>query len=279
MQLLTKEIPKNCKIALLGDEHYGNLLQHEEGLQEVRDWIAAKPNRFFVHMGDECDNVATDDKRFQHDTNCQPIPLQQMMHVERQYEPIAHKCLTWLDGNHNFTLQRFGNLTKMLCDDLGIDFGTWTCKLRLMCNGQQVCKMFLTHKVGNVLRSSAKDFEQQQANMLASLKRRLIHKSGDCLIMGCGHTHKLLCCQPAERLILSDDGEKLQQKYLGAGDGAADYIEPDRRWYVNTGSFLRLYKIGVTSYAERAGYDPIELGYIKVTIKDAKVKKVERVVV
>jgi len=63
--------------------------------------------------------------------------------------------------------------------------------------------------------------------------------------------------------------------------GKDSFIHPDLRWYVNTGSFYKLYADGknVSGYAERAGYDPNELGYVVVRVKDGIINDVERVVI
>lgn len=108
------------------------------------------------------------------------------------------------------------------------------------------------------------------------LKRHLKHKFGDCLLMSMGHTHKLLICSPNPELYLTDDGSQITQKYTRS-DKADGYIHPDHRWYINTGSFLKLYGDGVSGYAERAGYDPVELGFIVVMVRDRKIVDVRKV--
>jgi hypothetical protein len=71
-------------------------------------------------------------------------------------------------------------------------------------------------------------------------------------------------------------GDKtIKQKYTGQSHG--DWIHPDSRHYLNTGSMLKLYSPGVSGYAERFGYDPVELGYGKITV-DGDIQSVERVV-
>ena len=279
MRLLKATIPSNCDIALHGDTHFGSANCADDSVDEMLAWVMEKPNRRFVHMGDAIEAITTDDKRYQHRDDDTPIPLLQCKSVVSRYRAARKRGLVWLLGNHEFTLHRFGNLAEHMANELGIPYGQWTTKLDLHDKHGRIGKIFLAHGVGHVLNSNAKDYEQRVANMKASVKMRLVHKAADCIVMGFGHTHKLLVVDPAQRLILTDDGEQLHHKYLGAGDGAADYIEPDRRWYVNTGSFLRTYALDDSSYAERAGYDPIELGFAIVKIRNRKVVGVEKVVV
>ena len=284
MKLLEKKIPSTCQIVLWGDSHEGNIAKHDKGVEKIKEWILAKRNRYWVHMGDECDSITTDDKRYAFDPKQRdPIPLQQSRNVVKELRPIAGRGIVMLNGNHNQKLARFGNLTRdIVCEGLKVPYGTWSCKVRLVTSDgdggvRQVCKMFLTHGIGGTIKSNAKDEEQRRANMKAALKRKLVKKAADCLIMAMGHTHLLLRVPPANRLLVVDDGEEIQQKYLGQGDGAAPYIEPDCRWYANTGSLVKLYQMESETYAERAGYDPIELGYIVVDIKGGVVQDLKKV--
>lgn len=280
MKLLSATIPPSCEIVLHGDSHHGSANAPDDSVNALLDWIMAGPRRYFAHLGDEIEAITTDDKRYQHRAGEQPVPLRQAAAVVAQYRRAAKRGLVWLMGNHSFALHRFGNVTQdLIAAPLGIPYGQWTCKLALRDRHGQIAKLYLCHGVRESLTSNAKDYDQRVANMKAALKMRLLHKAGDCLVMAMGHTHKLLVVEPAQRLILRDDGEKLVQEYLGPGDGAADYIEPDRRWYCNTGSFLRTYALDDSGYAERAGYDPVELGYCVVRIEDRRVVEVRKVVV
>ena len=291
MRLLTATVPNNCDIVLHGDTHEGLKTLATNKLKGMLRWVMEEPNRFFVHMGDEIEARTVDHPYYRSESVNEPVPLRQMKRVVKTYWPARERCLCWLNGNHPASLERFGNLTEECCaklsgmdpDDDGIPpfYGTWTCKLKLVNGkGRQLFKMFLVHGYRNLsLNSNAKDYEQQQANMKASLKRRLAPKASDCLVMACGHTHKLLVVEPSKKLLLADDGSKIIQAYLGQGDGTAPYIEPDRRWYVNTGSFCRLYTMDEENYAERGGYDPIEIGYPVVKIRNGNLVGIEKVVV
>ena len=55
------------------------------------------------------------------------------------------------------------------------------------------------------------------------------------------------------------------------------YIEPNHRYYVNTGTFLKTYGLGVDGYGERRGYDSIERGWVVVMVRDGKLTEVRKV--
>lgn len=109
------------------------------------------------------------------------------------------------------------------------------------------------------------------------IKRHLKFKAGDCITMSKGHTHKLIVCQPKSELYLVDDGHEIVQKYTKS-DKTGGYIHPDHRWYINTGSFLKLYGDGVSGYGELFEYDPIELGVAVIMVRNQKIDGVRRIV-
>ena len=109
-----------------------------------------------------------------------------------------------------------------------------------------------------------------KSNMELSLKRSLKFKAGDCAVMTKGHTHRILVADPIKELYLTDDGERIRGHYTGWGQ-AESYIHPDARWYGNTGSFLKLYGIGHSGYAEIFEYDPMEIGFLVLKIRDKKI--------
>jgi len=280
VKLISKNIPLNCEIALHGDTHIGNAFFHRKGLTKFISWLGEKPkSRFFVHMGDIIEAREVNHKYYRVGEMSEPIPLQQIKEAQNIYEPVKKQCLVALKGNHEDDLIRFGNLAQHFCEQLNIDYGTWTTILTLKNNNKQLFKVFLTHKTRHKLPAGAKDYEQKRGNMVAALKNSLKFKHGGCLVMAVGHTHKLLIVPPSKKLIISNDDKEIKQTYLSAGDGEADYIEEDRRWYVNTGSFLKLYINGIDGYAERAGLDPIILGYPVCIIRKGKLIDIQEVTI
>jgi hypothetical protein len=96
--------------------------------------------------------------------------------------------------------------------------------------------------------------------------------------MAMGHTHRLIITPPTKQLYLTYGSGKPKQHYLewdGSNDG---YTDPDCRFYVNTGSFLKMYGEGVISYAEMKGYDPVELGAAIIKVEDRKVTNVRKMI-
>jgi hypothetical protein len=277
-------LPPDHDLILFSDAHEGTLLQEAHGLMAVREKIRKEKNTFCAFGGDWAEAILVDDKRYSPETDKKLLPLKQYQNGKEFFEPIASKTLFFEMGNHDWMLAaRYGNIVKdMLCKDLGIPYGTYTSKLAAKDKkGRQMYKLFYTHGAKSIS-STADDPIRREANMLLQLKRRLSMKAGDCEVMAMAHTHKLLVAAPMSNLYLHDDGQKIKAAYTGGASGT--WIHPDHRWYVNTGSFLRLYADrepgeGVSGYAERFGYDPVELGYVVIECRAGKIANVRKEVV
>lgn len=268
------------KIVLAGDTHLGSVSMHKSGVQKLINFVKGTENTYWIHMGDWIEAISTDDVRFTSEMSEQPIPMRQAVAAVELFRPIADMCIVGLLGNHELKLHRFGNLVQdVICNGLGIPYGTYATRLIVNNNGKNLFKMFLWHGPSKgSLRSAAKDYEQRQANIKASLKEKMKFKMSDCAIMACGHLHKLLVVPPSNQLYITDGPKGVKQGYL-SGQQNGDYIDTDRRWYVCTGSFTKLYTDNVQSYAEVAGYDPVELGFVVVHVVGGKIVNIEPVVV
>ena len=42
---------------------------------------------------------------------------------------------------------------------------------------------------------------------------------------------------------------------------------------------MKLYELGVSGYAERFGYDPIELGFVIVRVRDKQIVDIDKIVI
>ena len=273
------DMPSSHDFALAGDTHVGSLLCHYDGINQLIDWCSSKKDRYLGHMGDAIESILVDDKRFDRAAD-RTLPLQQADKVISMFSPIAKKMKFILLGNHEQKLWRFGDLSQYMADGIGCPYGTYTSIVEVADKYGPIYRIFASHGFG-VLKSNAKDAEQQEGNMKASLKMKLKEKRGDCIVQALGHTHKLLVCPPVEKLYLyTDDNGKTKQGYLSADDSTARYIHPDRRWYANTGSFLKLYDddLGVSGYAEQKGYDPVQLGHIVIKVRDRKIISIDKVI-
>lgn len=276
MKIIPVQAPSSHDFILWGDNHDGSYMSHESGVGELVDTIASRANTICGHMGDGIEAISIDDKRYDL-TEKESIPLQQAKSFIKRVKPIAPKMKFELLGNHCLKLWKFGNLAQYMADELGVVYGTYSAIIVVSDEHGLLYRMYVSHGYG-VLSSNAKDPEQRKANKAASLKQRLKNKAGDCLIMAMGHTHQLIVVPPSEELVMVHESGKPKQKYVSQGNPLSNYIEPNRRWYVNTGSFYKLYTddIEVSGYGEIKGYDPTELGYATVEVRDRKVVNIKK---
>jgi len=283
VEILSRELPADHDLILASDFHEGTILQEVRGLFEMRNLVKCQKNTFLAFGGDAVEAISVDDKRYSRDTEDPntPTPLRQYRRTKDFFEPIANKTLFALLGNHDWMVSvRYGNyLQTELCPDLKIPYGTYTTKLSVKDKkGRQMYKLFYTHGARSIS-STADDPIRRDANMLLQLKRRLAMKAGDCEVMAMAHTHKLLVCPPISGLYLHDDGKKIRSAYTGIRTGEGQWIHPDHRYYVNTGSFLKLYGEHVSGYSERFGYDPVELGYAVIECRGGKIANIRKAVI
>lgn len=283
MILFKKKMPANFNLFLIGDIHLGTVMLFRTGFKQLVDFVHSpfkdlqSKHNYVGEMGDSVEAITTDDRRFSMDTISKDssVPLEQMKAYVKMLKPIAKKMLFKLQGNHEAALHRYGDIAAHIADELNVPYGTYSCKYSFDYRNKTMFKMFATHGRKSI-NSTADDPKRRRTNMELVLKRHLKHKFGDCLLMAKGHTHKLLVCRPNPELYLTDDGKEVIQKYTHSNK-VSGYIHPDHRWYVNTGSFMKLYREGVSSYAERAEYDPVELGFPVVIVRDQKIVNVKKV--
>ena len=227
-------------------------------------------NNYGAEGGDDIEAIAPDDKRYSEELMSTKLPILQMRNAIEKRQTIKDMMLYKLLGNHESHHWAFGDIMADMCKTLDVPYGTWTTKLNVTDKrGELMYKVFDTHGRKQIT-SSADDPKRRKVNMQLTLKRHLKFKAGDCAVMIKHHTHKLLVCKPESEVYLIDDGEKIKQAYTGWGQNES-YIHPDARWYGNAGSFLKLYEDGITGYAERGEYDPVEIGFLILKVRNKKI--------
>lgn len=278
MKLLSRSLPNDCEVVLLGDTHKGTILSNTDGVMGAIEYIGGQ-GCFFFFMGDGIEAIVVDDPRFSlaeidQDSS---VPMTQAQAVIDEFKPIKKKCLGWLLGNHEVKLIKFGNLSEYIAKELGVPYGTYTTKLTLDFKHNKTLKFYLAHGWGSI-NSRLPDPMEREHSQRRSLKRLLYLKAGDCNLMAMGHTHKLLVAPPTPELFLIDDRENLKQHYTDDTMNGV-YIPPDLRWFVNTGGFYRSYQTGLSSYVEVRGLDPAVLGFATVVIRGGEILEVKRIYV
>ena len=289
MEKITCEVPKNFNLFLFGDDHFGNPFRHKKGWQKL---VRMMNNEFEgcsysigVDHGDLCEAITLNDARADN-----TMPFESMEGVcdwqidgaIEARELIKSKLVCILEGNHPLKLFRYSKMTERVCKGLKVPYGEWSAKITYVTKkGEVLFKHFATHGYRNI-NSTCDDPKRRITNMELILKRLLRRKFGDVLLCSMGHTHKLLICRPEEELWLSDDGHEITQHYSTSDDvSGMSNIHADHKWYVNTGSFLKLFdpKIKGSPYQERFGYDPTEIGFCVALCRNGNIKDIKKITV
>ncbi len=274
MKLITVSLADDHNLFFFGDAHHDSPMSSDSGWQTLLNMMNSEydgcKNNYGAEGGDDIEAITPDDKRYSDEIKESPLPLVQMKHAVERRQSIKKRLLYKLQGNHEQTLWFFGDIMASMCEALDVPYGTWTTKLTVNDkHGNLMYKTLDTHGKRQIT-SAADDPLRRATNMELTLKRQLKFKAGDCKVMIKHHTHKLIVCKPKKELYLTDDGQVLRQGYTD-WEQTASYIHPDGRWYGNAGSFLKLYGDGITGYAERAEYDPTELGFLILVVRDRKI--------
>ena len=271
-------MPYDFNIFHYGDVHDGSILSSKHGWAVFVDALNSEydgcKNNYAIEGGDPVEAITVDDPRFSPETLDEPLPLEQLKYAVQKREPIKERLLVELQGNHDRKLWRFGNIAKEIADQLGCQYGTYTCKISFTDKKDRLMfKLYETHGSKSIT-SSADDKTRRISNMKLSLKRNLKFKAGDCAVMVKHHAHKLIVCEPEPELYLTDNGKQIKQNYTSFGQNES-YIPPDMRWYGCAGAFLTLFGQGISGYAEVAEYDPVELGWLVTSVRNKKIVSVK----
>lgn len=277
MQRVLKDLStKNFEIIAGSCTHIGSIMCHRSGIEFAVDYVAEKKNRYFIHLGDWIEAICTDDKRYNAPPDDlkdqeQTIPSKQAKDAIKMFAPIKNRIITGLCGNHERKLSHVTNLAEEICEGLGIPYGTEACRIIMQYRGEPLFNIFAMHG-RKIFNSSAKDFEQREANMKAGLKLYLQEQEADCSIMLCGHGHKIIIVNPSPRLILMDGDSGQHHQYLQGVTGTG-YIQPDQRWYAMCGSARKSRIDGYDDYAQC--FPAADLGFVRIVVENGKIINLE----
>jgi hypothetical protein len=292
MEIVRQELPRDFTLLLTSDYHFGNVNCHKELLQEmvasVQDRRRKKIKAYLTNLGDNLDSIAPDDKRYKHasvDFQSGLItPKAQANAVVELLKPVKDMVLAIGEGNHEAKLWNLESFGQTIADDLGVPFGGYNYILQCVDKDTKelMFKVFCSHGSGR-LPKGAKDPIQREANRKAHLKRKL-DATGftDCALFCMGHTHQLVTVKPTmdKDLLLTTSDDGIHQHKRPESDHSASYISPERRYYANTGGFLKLYSppgSKVFGYAEIALMEPTKLGWVEVDVRDGQIVDIREV--
>jgi len=302
MQIIRFKVPRNFNLFLFGDKHTGSILSHQKSWNKLLDMMESEysgiPPRhnYGVDHGDCIEAIDVQDKRFDIATiglNNEDIDddgklrnyrasqiLAQAQQAVIERNPIRTRLVTILKGNHEHKVLRFGNMAEDICDRLKLKppvrgkHGNTSAVIEYVTYADKLLfKHYAHHGIGGI-KSIAHPAKRRISNRRVSLMQKFDNKFGDVLLNSMGHTHQLIVADPDSIPYMATEDGKTTMKYTSPRK-TTGYIEPNHRWYVNTGSFRTTLAIGIDDYAERAGYDPAVLGFAVAKIRDGVIVKIK----
>jgi hypothetical protein len=231
-----KELSDRIALEPLGCIHVGNINFNEKKFLERRDAILNDPYRYTLGMGDYADAIGTGatqmtDKRFNMET-IDPnylTPDRQYEYIRQQLDPIKHKILGLLEGNHDYVLEeKTGHLyVRELARDLGVPYLGYAAFIvvNFKRNGKLIRKatIFAGHSHFNGTSAGGN---------LNNINRASGYFEADVYLTG--HTHRTLF---DESLVVGVDDTGQIVKYP--------------KILASTGSFMETYVKGNLNYAEK----------------------------
>lgn len=286
MRLMAFKAGPDFNIFAAGDTHEGNAAFSEKAFNKFADMFFSeyegigRDKNYLLHMGDPGEFISRTDTR--HDPKIhRKTVLQQFKAIRDRYKIFQPQTLGMLDSNHPLTLDPLGNVTEWLCgeEQLNIPYLTYSAKFTFLTKQKEelMFKLYATHGK-KTINSAADDEIRVGSNQQLILKRHLKRKASDCAVMLKGHAHKLIVTPPTPKLCLADNLKRLVEFYPDPTKyHQMDYIPWELRWYACTGSFLRTYLLDHNTYSEKAEYDPVDLGFCVVVVRDRKIKTVNAI--
>lgn len=272
MKIIQRVIPYSSRstqytLYCISDLHAGSKSFSEKKFLEIVTEIEHNPTALVALVGDLGEFIHYTDKRF----SSEDVSHGVLMHLDSIGDyiegyvadllwPIRKKILCITKGNHEMSYEsRFNQkITEGICKRLKIPetYGGWTCLVKLIFrrkSGSDANTVITLHCQHGYTAS------RTDGALLNVLNR--IPGRWDADIFLTGHAHRKLSRIIPRVGLTHTTPPKLTDKPIVL---------------VCCGSYKKGYEENVITYTERAGYDPTELGCVKVHIKpDTRLFRVE----
>jgi hypothetical protein len=259
---------------LAGDLH---LMEIGSQKEEFDAWWARKitnnKRARVIPMGDMISSILPGDRRFAVEGQDPEIMTLELAKRWWKYrlKRNRHKILYHHFGNHEWTIgAQTGEFVRELCLDAGIRYVGFKAHATLHFENGEKLEFITLHgrKAFNSV-IPQKDIRRRQRSIDDRIAGYLTLQ-GEADLIACGHAHRLRVLPP------NQSTDPLLRKEEGRLE---DYYPSDPTWYVVTGSFMKGYVKGKTTYVEMYSYGALPIGCPKITIRDGEIKNVEEVLV
>lgn len=264
MKIISHVIPYKSRGAVftiytLSDLHMGSKSFAKERFLRDREEIIHNPFALVTLTGDACEYIHHTDKRFSSEDvadhvllNLDSIGEHLQDEMVKLLKPIKDKIICMTKGNHELKYeQRFNQkTTENICKELKIPhvYGGWTCMTKLIFKRSKgpvpQTTSFIIHAQHGY--SAART----DSGLLSVLNK--IPARWDADIFLCGHAHRKMA-----RII----------PRVGLSNTTPPRLIDRPIVICCCGSYKKGYQENTITYTERGGYDPTEIGCVKIHIK------------
>ena len=242
----------------LGDVHWGAGACDEEAFKRTVAKIAEDEHAYWLGLGDYCDHIGHRDKRFDPSEITPDITVKDLDNIfNRQIrgffdlvKPIKAKCIGMLCGNHEESVRLYSiqDPAKSLAEWMGVPDLRYsaTIKIKVFDSGSHTpekgrsryaLNLFAHHGWGGGRKSGA------HVNRIEYDIMDMAPANTDIVFMG--HVHKLI--------------GGIRAGFRVSEWGPPRLIPYERAWAV-TGTYLKTWRQGGTTYAERSGFPLSTIG-------------------
>lgn len=264
-------LTKPFTLYYVSDLHLMSKACAEKKLYEDLAAIKSDPYAFWIGGGDYVDMIGRTDKRFDPDAVAEWVSVEDLgrlgevgyTKVRDLFMPIRHKCLGLLQGNHERKFELFQqqqHWTDWLCCELSVPNFGYSCLFDLVLVRKTGFRTPKLLPVGETLGPGGSrwtvrffchhgaGYAQTPGGKMNRLSQFMDAFEADVYCIG--HVH---------------DKIGRRQPILGANQHCTRIIDYDRIGVIS-GSYLRTYSQGTTTYGEQRGYRPVNLGMASVQL-------------
>jgi predicted phosphodiesterase len=241
MVICTKFETDSCETVLTGDWHIGNSGVNKAALQKMIAYIR-KSGCNWIFTGDACESTAHTNKFYDYRAVDPDLPSigSQYQYLKQLIKPIAPQCIGILSGNHDDRNARISEIDALgdICNDLAIPYLKDSAYCKIKYRKYNELRSTLVYVVHGFTAS------RKRGGRINALEDIATSHVADLYL--CGHTHDM-CVTSSIIDTMTTKGNYAQKTiYFG-----------------NTGTFLNGHIEGQRSYAEKRGYKPCKIGYLK----------------
>lgn len=258
----------------LSDIHYGSKACALDTLKADIETIRRDPHAFWVGGGDYAEYISHRDRRFDAETITETLQIADLGRLGRVlterirdvFLPIRHKCLGLVYGNHEAVYQRENEQRELhgwLCTELGVANLGYSALMDVVFVRHPKSKAPALVPVRPVV-GTAGGFSGETFRLF------ITHGAGASCTPG-GKLNRLIQYMnqfEADIFMVGHVHDQKGQRMVKIGaSGECTRIEASERIGVISGSYLKTYAQGVTTYGEMKGYAPVPLGASFIRIR------------